>query len=366
VRWGLLALLLQLAACESHYGAYFEIKGDIELDQVELYFGAPLAPGSPGLFATPTFGVLAGQLFDRVYEVSDEVTVSPRKQTTYYVEANETNQALGAYVVVVALSGGRPVGIGEYFNFKVPSDAVYEYSLTLVPWNPAEAERWGDKPGCVAWKRQRGGNDIAAIVHKNDRDCDVLDQTVDCNDLCTTGSTLCDASQTLCLGQCALGCNFGGICVAKQCLPTSACDSNCLGLTDPGARFRCAIERAGDHLRIFVDTIEGTMCSHMYQFRLSLDTSVACIDPKFEYQDVTSGFGYQITADPTNPGDCVISSTQSSVVAFTSAHTFVVSFADADPTKPRRSVIISVEPGATPCQTMGYHLEPAGSIYDCN
>ena len=54
-----LALLLLLAGCESRYGAYLMVQGDIQFDEVELYFGVPIdssGPGSGTQFAAPTLG----------------------------------------------------------------------------------------------------------------------------------------------------------------------------------------------------------------------------------------------------------------------------------------------------------------------
>jgi hypothetical protein len=368
VRWGLLALVV-IAGCETRYGAYLVVKGDVEFDHVELYFGAPVeSSGTTSQFATPKLGPQTGLVFGRSFDASDVASTAHERETTQYLPPTDANQELGAYVVAVALEGTTPVAIGEYFDFKVPRDAVHEYHLELEPWGQQQVERWGTAPGCIVWKRVRDGHDpVVAVVDADNRDCDDLDKTVDCNDLCSTGSSLCDVSLSLCLAQCALGCNVDGSCTAKLCLPTSVCDSNCLELTDPAARFRCAIERASGRLRIVVDTISGQMCSHMYQFALSLDTNVPCIDPKLVFPDGAAylGFTYTIAADPTTQGGCVISSTQSNGVAFTTAHTFVASFADPDPAKPRHSVIIGIEPGSDPCLQMGYRIERGGSIYDC-
>jgi hypothetical protein len=362
-------MLMHLAACESHYGAYFEIKGDIEFDQVELYFGTPMAPGASA-FATPTFGVLLGQVFDRTYDVSDDVTLSPRKQTTYYVAATEDNQALGAYVIVVALSGGHPVGISEYFNFTVPSDAVHEYALTLEPWNPAEAERWGDKPGCVAWRRPRGGNDLAAIVHKDDLDCDAMAKAVDCNDLCPTGSPLCTVGQTVCESPCAIGCSTFGACAPTTCLPPTACDATCTTSANLIDHLECGSDVA-QHTEIYVDTLAGKMCAQTLLFALPLDPDIPaqCLNPAILFADVPpSDIAFAISEIAQNP-QCMLAFDQSASFNFTTPVHLLISIAQQDASKPRRTAVIAITPRAVAstdaCDPTGYDVTLGGQMYGC-
>jgi hypothetical protein len=369
VRWGWLLLLLHVAACESRYGAYFTIKGDIEFDQVELYFGTPMAPGSTA-FATPTFGLVLGQVFDRTYDASDDVTLATRKQTTYYVPGTDKNQALGAYVIVVALSGGKPVGISEFFNFTVPSDAVHEYALTLEPWNPAEAERWGDKPGCVAWRRPRGGNDVAAVVHKDDLDCDTMSKFTDCNDLCPSGSPLCMAGQAVCDSPCAIGCSTTGICAPTTCLPPTACDDSCTTSTNLVDHLRCGSD-VPEHTEIYVDTLDGQMCAQTLLFALPLDPDLPaqCLNPAILFTDVPpSDIAFAISEIAQNP-QCMLAFDQSTNFNFTTTVHLLISIAQSDPSKPRRTAVIGIHPrpiaATDACEPTGYDVTLGGQVYSC-
>lgn len=367
VRRGIVVALVALAACESRYGAYLTLEGDIELDSVELYFGTA-SSGSTTQFASPRTGVQSGTIFDRQFSTFDRYDISPTRSTTFYIPPDEGNRDLGAYVVAVALREQQPVAIAEYFGFEVPSDEVHDYHLPLVEYNADTAERWGRDPGCIWWKRDRGDpvKQIVAVVQADDRDCDDTIRANDCNDLCSVGCCACTTPTTLCSSPCALGCMTNGTCTPETCLPVETCSSTCLPGSTLDARYQCAIERTTSQLTIELDTIQGQMCSHQYQFDLTADGSIPCTDPKIEYSDVTTvnGFTYTIAADPTRPGGCVIMSTQSTGVTFTTPHHMIVSFA-AGSGVARESVIIAITPGNTLCVMMGYRVIANGSIYRC-
>jgi len=374
VRRAVVALLL-VAGCETRYGAYLKLAGDRDFDAVELYFGHAIdssGPGSGMQFASPRLGAQTGLVFDRKFVSFDRFEIARDNSTTYYLPPDDENAKLGAYVAVVVLDGDQPVAIGEYFNFAVPSDAVHEYELALVPYDPVMVDRWGSAPGCIAWKRDRSdpAQDVVAVVQADNRDCDDLVAASDCNDLCTAGSPQCDLLPSLCSDPCAVGCNLGGLCRATLCLPRSACESTCAAITQLEDKLRCALLVPTTHVEIYVDQLNGQMCSHMYQFMLPPNNgnTTPCLDPKLEVNDVpaASGFTYSIAADPTMPGGCVITSMQASNVAFAEAHHFVVSFAAPDSVSPRRSVIVGIQPGNTICEMKGYRVDSFGEVFDCN
>ena len=362
--------LLGLLACESRYGAYLKLEGDIEIDSVELYFGTAIETGSPtGPFATLRTGVQSGVIFDRRFSTFDRYDIAPTRSTTFYIPPDDVNRELGAYVVAVASRDRQPVAIAEYFGFEVPTDEVHEYQLRAVPYDAAIVERWGREPGCIAWKRERGepAKQIVAVIQADNRDCDDAVLSSDCNDLCAVGCCTCDAPTAVCTSPCALGCMANSLCTPTTCLPVETCGATCQSLATLDARYQCAIETS-IALTIQVDTIQTQMCSHQYQFDLSPDisTPIPCIDPKIEFSDVSaaSGFTYTIAEDPTRPGGCVIMSTQTTGVVFDETHHMIVSFS-AGPGLPRHSVIIAITPGNTLCTMMGYRVFARGPIYGC-
>jgi len=367
VRRSLSLALLALVACESRYGAYLELESDVELDSVELYFGTPIDSSAPNTFASPKTGAQSGLVFGRQFSMFDRYDVAPTHTTTSYVPPDDANRDLGAYVVVVASRGQQAIGIAEYFGFEVPSDELHEYRLTLEPYDGG-VERWGRDPGCIAWKRDRGdpAKQVVAVVEADNRDCDESVVADDCNDLCSVGCCTCDVATTLCTAPCAIGCTTSGSCAPTMCLPTGTCGATCLPLSTMEARYRCAIENTSAALTIQVDTYGDQMCSHQYQFDLAPEgnSPVPCVDPKIEYSQFATGFTYAIAADPTRPGGCVIMSMQSSGVPFTATDRMIVSVA-AGGGLPRKSVIIAITPGNTPCMMMGYRVIAGGTTYGC-
>ena len=372
-----LLVLVGLAACEpSRYGAYLTLQGDIEFDRVELYFGHALeSAGTAQNFATPRLGPSRGLGFGRKFSSFDQYAVDPTKDTTLYVPPDGQNEVLGAYVVAVVSRGDQPVGIGEYFDFKVPSREVHEYLIDLVPYEGAKVERWGADPGCIAWARERGSLDkaVVGVVRADDRDCDDDDINTDCNDLCTSGSVLCDTQQTLCFTPCAIGCATSGVCAPRTCLPANACSTLCNNATLDG-RFKCAIDNSPVHVEIFVDTDPASqrMCGRTWLFPLPPSQNgppPQCLDPKIEFVDVAeTAFLYTIAAEPQTPL-CRLSAEQFAL--FTETHHLIISFAQADPTKPRQSVVVGVQssaPGQGYCDdtTAAYRYENIGPIFDCN
>jgi hypothetical protein len=309
VRPKLVVLLVVLGACESRFGAYLTVQGAVELDEVELYFGAavdtPVLPGNA--FASPTFGPQMGTIFDRTYDASDVVMMRATTQTTFYLPPDERNQKLGAYVAAVAIAGGKPVGIAEYFDFKIPSDAVHEYILELAPWDPSRMERWGDRPGCVTWKHDRKDRDpIVAVVHDDDRDCDALASAMDCSDVCHAQSPACSVDRMFCgvTGTCALGCTRSGICAPSLCLPPTACTSLCSGQPSIIDRVACGAANTNDHIEIYVErTDQKLMCVNQFQFK----PGVPCTAPIVEATDeVQPGVTWSVAQTSGDPASCTL------------------------------------------------------------
>lgn len=358
--------MLFVCACDSRYGAYFVIKSDVEFDAVEVYFGTPIdssGPGSGDSFATPTFGAQRGTLFDRTFADADVLTVGATTETTFYVPPTEANQQLGAYVAAVALSGGHPVGIAEYFGFAVPSDVVHEYQLKLAPWNPQEAERWGDTPGCLVWKHARdNGTGFVAVVHGDDRDCDTLVRNADCNDLCSAGSPACAADTSFCggaTGVCALGCSANGVCSPSLCLPPATCDTTCAALGNVTDRLACGAAKTSNHAEIFVernDTLQ--MCAMEFLF----SPGVPCVMPKIEAKvpaDLT-GFTYAISSVPGNTMMCNLGVIQDPMTPLDDfdEHHLLISFAPPTNIGPRPTVVIGIQakPNSVACANQPYYL----------
>lgn len=369
-------LSLLLAACESRYGAYLVVKGDVHFDQVELYFGKPIdssGTGSGGSFATPSFGPQSGLVFKRTFDASDIVLVAPTTQTTYYVPAGD-NQYLGAYVVAVALKDGTPVGIAEYFDFAVPADSVHEYVLEVEPWNPQVMERWGDEPGCIAWKKPRdSGSAIVAVVHDDDRDCDALAAAMDCDDLCSAQSALCMPERMFCgdaatVGYCALGCARQGTCAPSLCLPPTTCIALCQSAATFEEKLECgALMDPTPHFEIYVDREQALQpCSTQYV----LDPGEPCTMPKLEAVDPKAApdFTYMVKTDPGDPMKCKleVAVTPTAVLGDFDNHHMLISIAP-DASGPRHTFIVGVQPsGELTCTNEPYKVvAPATPTFDC-
>jgi len=365
-----------LAACESHYGAYFVIEGDVELDQVELYFGTTMdssGPGNATSFASPMFGAQQGLLFERSFDSADVALVKPTKSTTYYVPARATNDQLGAYVAAVALSGGKPVGIAEYFDFAVPPDQVFEYHLKLVPWDPQAMERWGETPGCVEWRHPRDRDPLVAVVHRDDRDCDTMVRDADCDDLCSAESPACAASSLFCNSGtvCALGCSAAGGCAPSMCLPPTTCTSLCQSKVTLKDKLACGAANTTSHMEIFVDRSDFQQaCATDYSFHPGVTCSMPVIEAKDTGMD--TGYTYTINEDPSDPTSCMLTVAQSPAVTFADSamHHVLVSFAPQVAGKPRPTVVVGIQPRASSngCVTPPFYtaIGPAPlPVYNC-
>jgi hypothetical protein len=376
VRRGLVALVLLAGCGESHYGAYFVIKGDAHFDQVELYFGSKIdssGPGSGDRFASPTFGAQQGLVYDRTFEASDVAAVGATTETTYYLPPTDENQQLGDYVAAVALQGDKPVGMAEYFGFDVPTGEVHEFRLDLTAWNAQEMERWGSSPGCVVWKHPRDQGNLVAVVHKDDRDCDEMMRDADCNDLCNAQVPACAADQTFCsmTGYCALGCTIGGLCGARMCLPASACASGCATQPTLQQRLDCGTGTAADHIEIYADRTDTKVICNP---RFSFDPGVPCTDPKIEaktFSTANTSYTYVVAPDSSSPGSCVLYMMAGTNTAFgdTEQHHLMISFAPAA-LGPRPTVVVGVQASQNPlgCNiaTTGYAVTyPTNRLYNC-
>ena len=374
MRWGLVVLLV-VTACETpRYGAYLEISSDVEIDEVELYFGKPVDSSGPGGdgFATPMLGRQAGVVFDRKFDAADVVTLAATKHTTYYLPANETNQKLGAYVVVVGLSQGEPVGIAEYFDFAVPGGAVHQYLLRLEPYAQQRVDRWGGRPGCIAWKRVRGSSEtIAAVVRETDRDCDAMAVDDDCDDLCSAGTGTCTAGETFCqtTTACAAGCNRSGLCAPTLCLPPITCTSPCTALGSFESRLECGTLQSPDtHFEVYVDrTATDQICAD----KIAIKPGVPCAMPMIEVIDPTAAgdFTYTIEQDTNEPAQCLLTVTQSATAMLGDFenHHLLISLARAN-VGPRITFIMGIQPTNNDgCTQTPYVFDPAGAdaIFDC-
>lgn len=364
-----------LTACESRYGAYFVIKGDVHFDQVELYFGKPVdssGPGSGQTFATPTFGPQAGVVFKRTFDPTDLVTVPAGTQTTFYVPP-DGNQHLGAYAVAVVLREGKPVGIAEYFDFAIPSDTVHEYILDIVPWNPQQMDRWGEDPGCVAWKKPRGSSaGIVAVVHDDDRDCDAQLAAADCDDLCSAQSSQCTPGEMFCsnnVGYCALGCTRSGTCAPALCLPPMTCSPLCQNAATFQERIECGVVMdPTPHFEIYVDRDQGlALCANQFVF----EPGEPCTMPKIEAADprIPADFVYMIKTDPDNPAKCKLELAVSSTTLLGDFenHHLLISIAP-EGAGPRHTFTVGVQakPESTACSNEPYIVStPAKPLFDC-
>ncbi len=367
-------LSLLLAACESRYGAYLVVKGDVHFDQVELYFGKPIDSSGPSSkFATPSFGPQQGLVFKRTFDASDLQSVTATTQTTYYVPAAD-NQYLGAYVVAVALLDGKPVGIAEYFDFAVPTDSVHEYVLEVEPWNPQVMERWGDAPGCIAWKKPRDNRGaIVAVVHDDDRDCDAVIAANDCDDLCSEGSDVCAPETEFCetgtVVSCAVGCSKQGTCTPTMCLPPTTCSSFCQNAATYQEQLECGtLMEPTPHFEVLVDRDQALdLCA--VQFKLS--PGAKCVMPRIEAIDPKAApdFTYMVKTDSDDPTICKLDIAVTSGVKFepTVNHHMLISIAP-EATGPRYTFTVGVQVVATPtfCVAEPYTVvTPPKPLFDC-
>jgi len=370
-------MLACLCACETRFGAYLVVKGDTDFDQVELYFGKPIdssGPGSGNAFATPMRGQQSGTIFDRTFDATDLGTIESANHTTFYLPPDEKNQLLGSYVVAVAIAGDSPVGIAELFDFTVPTDVVHEYHLDLTAWNPTTMERWGQQPGCVAWKKPRDGHDpVVAVVHSDDRDCDALASNVDCSDLCSqqspacaTGLTFCNSSPTFC----ALGCSVNNMCAATMCLPDAACTTpECVGLTNLDERLACGRDKTPLHLELLVDrsaVANNALCEVAFSF----SPGVPCNQPLFV--NLSAGFATKfnpkISPSTSAPGECLLELTgPSNTIAVDDDYHALVSLAPSTTVGARVTFIVGLKWSQRDiCDVGGYQTMPGGRVFTCN
>lgn len=328
-------MLALLAACSDRYGAYFTIQGHdaIQFDRVELYFGeeagmkVPVAPGHLALEPE------AGLLMRRLVSDSDVVRLDAKSGSmTYYVPPGDDNDKLGDYVLAIAYAGDNPVGIGELFDFAIPTDeAVYKYELALVPYANEMVEMWGrPTQDCIRWKRSRGPDHpaLVAVTRDNDVDCDAFvdrdDPAVDCEPL-----RYCDGSGNAgCIGAAACvtlddGCRIGACqnkdgqrasCSPVSCAVDAAC-ANCDLDAPPGELLQCVLFADGTHIDYPITVMPSqALCSEPYKVNLVLPTGVLCENPKieavvnwmpgalFNYTIAASGSTCLLTLAPPMPG----------------------------------------------------------------
>jgi hypothetical protein len=291
---GVVAIAVVVAAlgCQSpRYGTYLTIDGDsqaIGFDRVELWFGvtsAATALTTPGNHRVET-------LYDRQFDQRADVIEVPRRddgtrarETVVYLPPDAYNVQL-KHLIAVAYAGQTPVGIAEAVGLPVEVDTVITADLELEPYVELTAttfgrgaERWGDEIRCIAYRKERGDprrENLVAIVPPEDRDCDGLPASVDCDDAmaCRVGTT-CGASITCGSGEsCALGCLTDGTCRPRVCVAARFCEPECAaagaekllgcGLDSARGRFTAGLTRVGD-----------TLCPHT----ISIELAVPCANP---------------------------------------------------------------------------------------
>lgn len=363
-------LALALTACEARYGTYFNIDGDanqIKFDHVELFFGTHTDRSTMG---TPE-GVAIGKVFDRSFTTSDRIDLSLGTETEYWLPVNDENKTLG-YVGAVASKQGQIVGVGELIDFKLEADVVNKYDIELQPKPLGIVDRldvWGGDPGCFAWRRDRGGLSTIGVMSPTDNDCDGLDPSVDCNDLCPIGATQCDPDLAICgvPQACGVGCNAGATCAIEQCLPGELCTKPCADKSGLDDRMNCFADKIGaDHLSIHLDMdTAGHACRNMAVFQVP--SGAPCMSPKVLWWDRRKDDYMFAVSAGANSTSCVVSWTSPSNAKFVGDHHVLISLAGALG-GPRFSMVIGIEPGQiAQCGTVaeGYSVNDSSQLYMC-
>ena len=366
-------MLLHVLACDSRYGAYLVIQGNTELDEIELYFGHDIG-SSTSQFATPMYGAQTGLVFERKFAAADVYVLdAPSNGTTFWIPPGEGNDKLGSYVAAVALRGGQPVGIGEYFGFQVPTDEIHEYVVTLEPYAQQIVDRWGGRPGCIAWRRMRSGREAnVAVVRGDDRDCDALDASIDCNDLCSAESPLCNLDRGFCnsTDSCALGCARIGTCTPQVCLPPATCSPDCEDAIGLAAKLECSFGRHPDHRYITADLITDGSTTQLCTKSFVFSPGIPCTAPMFEYVTpaLQTRFMPALVATANVPPVCLLELSGTAPFLPGEDLHMVISFAPENGVGPRPTVILGLTTsGAMQCRAMPYDVvfPTSDFLYEC-
>jgi hypothetical protein len=234
-------------------------------------------------------------------------------------------------------------------------------------------ERWGEAPGCVAWKKPRDVTaPIVAVVRDDDRDCDAQVAAADCDDLCSAQSPACTPGEMFCsdnVGYCALGCTRNGTCAPALCLPPMTCSPLCQNAATLQERIECgATMDPTPHFEIFV---ERDQALHPCTTQLVFDPGAACTMPKIEAADpqISADFTYMIKTDPDNPAKCKleVAVTPTAVLGDFDNHHLLVSIAP-EGAGPRHTFIVGVQakPQSMACSSEPYLVSaPVKPLWNC-
>jgi len=355
VRW----LLVLLAACAEHPGAYLEVHGgDIELDHVEFYFGKSLGTS----FGTPSAKDVDGSAYERQLADSD-LSVAAKggvaTDLTYYLPYSDGNAQLGDYVLAIASKAGQPVGIGDFADFPVPASGYAIVDIALEKYNPSAVETW--QTDCLAWKRSHGAQPVA-FVHADDRDCDGELASRDCDDsaYCVPGDPGCQPLRELCnAGVCAYGCQIDGDCAPRLCMPEFVCGNplcaNAVTLTD---KFSClSVNTGADHPVYYIQVSAGQPCGNPVV--VDLPNGAKCQDPVVEFAEMIDNWTVTVAAS-SDARACVLSFANTNVNAFWNGdHHVVISFDGASAGGPRSTIFLGIMADGSGC---AHSMAPMGTL----
>lgn len=319
-----LLLTVCVAACGSPDGTYlvFHSDGDrIEFDRIQVVFGKDIGtvvstPEHPA-GSTESQLVIVPTLLDQAIQLSSATT-----RLDYLLPEGEETRKLGRYALAVAFRGDAAVGIGDVFDFKVQTDGVYLYEVTLVPYASEDVEIYGrPTQNCLRWSRSVPDSrspETIAVVRESDPDCDDFVGTADCDEglYCdpSEGSAGC-VTKNACITDTPF-CQYGN-CVnagtGRQCEPTTCMLGYACGECDETqpteSFFRCGLSVPNDHPEVFIPTRgDGTMCNQAeYTFSVVLPDGLVCVNPKLESSTSEDGYHFAISPAPApGTGSCFI------------------------------------------------------------
>jgi hypothetical protein len=355
MRW----LLVLLAACADHPGAYLEVHGgDIAFDHVEFYFGKSLGDS----FGTPTSKEVDGTAYKRQLADSD-LSVAAKggiaTDLTYYLPYSDGNAQLGDYVLAIASKAGQPVGIGDLADFPVPASGYAIVDIALEKYNASAVEKW--QADCLAWKRNNGAKPIA-FVHPDDRDCDGEVASRDCDDeaFCMPGDPTCQPVRELCdAGVCAYGCKIDGDCAPRLCMPMFVCSNPlCTNAMTLAEKFACLSINAGaDHPDYFIPASAGQPCGD--PLVIDLPNGALCTAPILEFAEMIDNWTVAVAASSDGKA-CVLSFANPNANAFWNGdHHVVISFDGATATQPRSTIFLGIKANNMGCSSS---MAPTGPL----
>ena len=363
MRWPL-GLVVLVACSPPSGGAIFWIKGGPQFDQVELFFGATQVDNAQ--FATPLYGPQLGVVFERDYAEDDVITLDAPATEHKYLVPYSPDLKLGTYVgIVVRIKDPnrsdlfKDVAVGEVFDFKVPSDRVYQYEVNLA--TSQLVDTWSD-PGCFFWKHprpDRGLPERLAVVQHGNYDCDEYAPPDDCDALCSGD---CGVNRgCAALGTCAIGCSMNGLCAAQTCLPPEMCSPACIALPTLHGQFECASAVIASHLEYDVNITGAGLCTR----EIPIDLTELCRNPRVLASAPADG--WQFTGVET-AGACRLMMSASTTTAYTTKHHILLAY-DSPYGGPAHTVIVGISPkpqGSGTCDPVGYmNTLNTGQTYRC-